>query len=91
MTNVEALLLRVTLVISPSLFMTRTSSEVEEDSFLKEPLVVVTESENCFGVSDPVLDRVTIFLASENRLKIMYYKSRTYIITCITKTSWYCI
>lgn len=56
-------MLRVTLVMSPSLFITRTSSE---DLVFMEAVVDVTESVNCFGVREPVLDRVTILLASAN-------------------------
>ena len=56
-------MLRVTLVMSPSLFITRTSSE---DLVFTEAVVDVTESVNCFGVREPVLDRVTILLASAN-------------------------
>lgn len=60
--------LLVTLVMSPSLLMTRRSSD-EEDSLdsVFTDVVPVMESVNCFGVSEPVLDLVTIFLASEIR------------------------
>ena len=64
-----ALLLLVTRVMSPSLLMTRTSSvEFDEsrDAIFRDPVVAVTESVNCFGVSDPVFDLVIIFLDSEN-------------------------
>ena len=61
--------LLVTLVISPSLLMTRTSSVVADvDDLIPVAFMLVepiTESENNFGVKEPVLDRVTYLLFSE--------------------------
>jgi hypothetical protein len=67
MDDVEASLLRAILVISPSLFIMRTSSvdDVFMDfTFEVVVLIVVpiTESENNLGVRDPVLDLVIIVL-----------------------------
>lgn len=58
------LLLRVTRVISPSRFMTRTSSAEVFPLLLNEDVVEVTESVNCLGVKEPVLERVSIFRVS---------------------------
>ena len=59
------LLLRVILVISPSLLMTSRSSEYDDLLTDLELVVAVTESVNVLGVSDPVFDLVIIiFLES---------------------------
>ena len=63
--------LLVTLVISPSLLMTRTSSVLADVDDLK-PIVLmllepITESENNFGVREPVFDRVTYLFFSEKK------------------------
>ena len=60
--------------------MTRTSSDDEDESLDRDftDVVPVTESVNCLGVSDPVLDRVTILRASainEHHL-ISYFNSK---------------
>lgn len=71
--------------MSPSLFITRTSSE---DLVFTEAVVDVTESVNCFGVREPVLDRVTILLASANISNAckMYFQVQC-IILMINKMS----
>ena len=53
--------------MSPSLLITSTSS-VDFDN-LKLPVVETTESVNCFGVSEPVRDRVRILLVSRDAAK----------------------
>lgn len=67
MDDVEASLLRAIRVISPSLLIISTSSLDEEFNDLTLDVVVfivvpITESENNFGVREPVLDRVIIVL-----------------------------
>ena len=74
--DVEAFsLLLVTLVMSPSLLMTRTSSFDEEAVVFIEVVLMfavpMTESENSLGVKDPVFDRVTI-LWDSTEIKINF-------------------
>ena len=63
---IEDALLLLTLVMSPSLLMTRTVSSCDDVLLLIFVVVVVpvTESVNIFGVREPVRDLVTILLVS---------------------------
>lgn len=61
-------LLRVIRLISPSLLMKSRSSEVVFPVIFMEVVVVVIESVNCFGVRDPVLERVRIRLVSKPKI-----------------------
>ena len=67
-----ALLLLVIRDISPSLLMIKISSEDVLPVILNDPVVAVTESVNCFGVSEPVFDRVKIFLVSRAAMTTRY-------------------
>ena len=64
------LLLRVIRVTSPSLFTNTTSSEFGNRLAFVE--LLVTESVNCLGVNEPVLDRVTILRVSEELKEKMF-------------------
>ena len=57
-------MLRVMRLISPSLLINNTSSAELLLAIFSDVVVVVIESVNCFGVSDPVLERVKIRLVS---------------------------
>ena len=63
---VLASLLLATRVISPSLLMMRTSSELVETDFMPVAVVLIVvpmmESVNSLGVKEPVFDLVTIIL-----------------------------
>lgn len=74
MEDVDTSLLRAILVISPSLFMIRTSSvdDVFKDFTLDVVVLIVvptTESEKSFGVREPVFDLVIIVLPTSEMQK----------------------
>lgn len=60
----DSVLLRVMRLISPSLLITSTSSAELLPDIFRDDVVVVIESVNCLGVSDPVFDLVRILLVS---------------------------